>query len=88
MRSDYPEIIGIAITSILFPNSEIDYSVETVDGRRVKKNKVNRPKTLCLDYLILKDAFGIDPETEVEDNIEAQKSLIIWIIGIYLLPLY
>lgn len=51
--------------SILLPNGEIDYSVETVNGQQVKKKKVNRPKALCFDYLILKDAFGIDLETEV-----------------------
>lgn len=51
--------------SILLPNGEIDYSVQTVNGQQVKKKKVNRPKALCFDYLILKDAFGIDLETEV-----------------------
>ncbi len=56
--------------SILLPNGEIDYSVQTVNGQQVKKKKVNCPKVLCFDYLILKDAFGIDLETEVEYNIE------------------
>ncbi len=51
--------------SILLPNGEIDYSVETVNGQQVKRKKTNRPKALCFDYLILKDAFGIDLETEV-----------------------
>lgn len=55
--------------SILLSNGEIDYSVETVNGLQVKKKKVNRPKALCFDYLILKDAFGIDLETEtIEGN--------------------
>jgi hypothetical protein len=55
--------------SILLSNGEIDYTVETVNGLQVKKKKVNRPKALCFDYLILKDAFGIDLETEtIEGN--------------------
>lgn len=57
--------------SILLPNGEIDYSMETVNGQQVKRKKTNRPKALCFDYLLLKDAFGIDLETEItadEDN--------------------
>lgn len=57
--------------SILLPNGEIDYSMETVNGQQVKRKKTNRPKALCFDYLMLKDAFGVDLETEIssdEDN--------------------
>ncbi len=57
--------------SILLPNGEIDYSVETVNDQQVKK-KVNRPKALCFDYLILKDAFGIDLEAETIDGNDTQ----------------
>lgn len=59
--------------SILLPNGEIDYSIETVNGQQVKKKKVNRPKALCFDYLILKDAFGIDLETETLGDNEYEK---------------
>lgn len=51
--------------SILLPNGEIDYSVETINGQQVKRKKTNRPKALCFDYLMLKDAFGIDLEMEI-----------------------
>ncbi len=51
--------------SILLPNGDIDYAVETINGQQVKRKKTNRPKALCFDYIILKDAFGIDLETEV-----------------------
>lgn len=57
--------------SILLPNGEIDYSVETINGQPIRRKKTNRPKALCFDYLMLKDAFGIDLETEIsvdEDN--------------------
>lgn len=54
--------------SILLANGEKDYSIENVDGKQVKRQKVNRPKALCFDYLILKDCFGIDLETEVMDG--------------------
>ena len=39
--------------------------IEVVNGEQVRKVKVNRPKALCFDYLQLKDAFGLDLETEV-----------------------
>lgn len=42
-----------------------DYSFEMVNGEQVKRIKVNRPKALCFDYLQLKDAFGLELETEV-----------------------
>ncbi len=51
--------------AIQLPNGDIDYSVETVNGQQVRRKKINRPKALCFDYIILKDAFGIDLETEV-----------------------
>ncbi len=51
--------------SILQPNGEKDYVIETVDGKQVKRQKVNRPKALCFDYMALKECFGIDLETEV-----------------------
>ena len=54
--------------SILLPNGDIDYSVETVNGQQIRRKKTNRPKALCFDYLILKDAFGIDLETEVSND--------------------
>ena len=54
--------------SILLPNGDIDYSVETVNGQQVKRKKTNRPKALCFDYLMLKDSFGIDLETEVSND--------------------
>lgn len=56
--------------SILLPNGDIDYSVETVNGQYVKRKKTNRPKALCFDYLMLKDSFGIDLETEVSSDLE------------------
>jgi len=54
--------------SILLPNGDIDYSVETINGQQVRRKKINRPKALCFDYLILKDSFGIDLETEFIDS--------------------
>lgn len=50
---------------ILTPGGLPDYSFEMVNGEQVKKIKVNRPKALCFDYLQLKDAFGLELETEV-----------------------
>ncbi len=51
--------------SILLPNGGLDYFIDTVNGQQVRKKKVNRPKALCFDYLQLKEAFGIDLETEI-----------------------
>lgn len=51
--------------SILLPNGEIDYSVETVNGQQIRRKKSNRPKALCFDYQMLKDTFGIDLETDI-----------------------
>lgn len=50
---------------ILTPNGLPDYSFDMVNGEQVKRIKVNRPKALCFDYLQLKDAFGLELETEV-----------------------
>ena len=51
--------------TILLPSGLPDYTIEVVNGEQVRKVKVNRPKALCFDYLQLKDAFGLELETEV-----------------------
>lgn len=51
--------------TILLPSGLPDYSFEIVNNEQVKKVKVNRPKALCFDYLQLKEAFGLELETEV-----------------------
>lgn len=51
--------------TILLSNGQPDYTVEFVNGQQVRKVRVNRPKALCFDYLQLKEAFGLDLETEV-----------------------
>lgn len=51
--------------TILLPNGLPDCSFEMVNGVQVKKVKASRPKALCFDYLQLKDAFGLDLETEI-----------------------
>ena len=57
--------------TILLPNGQPDYTVEFVNGQQVRKVRVNRPKALCFDYRQLKDAFGLDLETEiVQDGFE------------------
>lgn len=53
---------------ILTPNGTPDYSLDMVNGEQVKRIKVNRPKALCFDYLQLKDAFGLELETEVVND--------------------
>lgn len=55
--------------AIQLPSGDIDYSIETVNGQQIKRKKINRPKALCFDYLMLKDAFGIDLETEIVSDI-------------------
>ena len=63
--------------TILLPNGQPDYTVEFVNGQQVRKVRVNRPKALCFDYLQLKDAFGLDLETEVvTDSQELQEDLL------------
>ena len=56
--------------TILLPNGLPDYTIEIVNGQQVRKVKVNRPKALCFDYLQLKDAFGLDLETEVLSDVQ------------------
>lgn len=51
--------------TILQPGGLPDYMIEVINGEQVRKVKVNRPKALCFDYLQLKDAFGLDLETEI-----------------------
>ena len=51
--------------TILQPGGLPDYMIEVINGEQVRKGKVNRPKALCFDYLQLKDAFGLDLETEI-----------------------
>ena len=51
--------------TILLPNGQPDYTVEFVNGQQIRKVRVNRPKALCFDYRQLKDAFGLDLETEI-----------------------
>ncbi len=66
--------------TILLPSGLPDYSFEMVNNEQVKKVKVNRPKALCFDYLQLKEAFGLELETEIisdkqevmEDNLTGQ----------------
>lgn len=67
--------------TILLPSGLPDYSFEMVNNEQVKKIKVNRPKALCFDYLQLKEAFGLELETEIisdkqevmEDNLTGQE---------------
>lgn len=67
--------------TILLPSGLPDYSFEMVNNEQVKKVKVNRPKALCFDYLQLKEAFGLELETEIisdkqevmEDNLTGQE---------------
>lgn len=56
--------------TILLPNGQPNYTVEFVNGQQVRKVRVNRPKALCFDYRQLKDAFGLDLETEVITDTE------------------
>ena len=56
--------------TILLPNGQPDYTVEFVNGRQVRKVRVNRPKALCFDYRQLKDTFGLDLETEVITDVQ------------------
>ena len=59
-----PEYFKARFT-IRLPNGQPNYTVEFVNGRQVRKVRVNRPKALCFDYRQLKNAFGLDLETEV-----------------------
>jgi len=51
--------------TILLPSGLPDYSIEIVNNEQIRKVKVNRPKALCFDYLQLKEAFGLELETEM-----------------------
>ena len=50
---------------ILLPSGNPDCVTVVKDGKVIQSPKVNRPKTLCFDYLQLKEMFGLDLETEV-----------------------
>ena len=41
-----------------------------VNNEQVRKVKINRPKALCFDYLQLKEAFGLELETEVITDVQ------------------
>lgn len=56
--------------TILLPSGLPDYSFEMVNNEQVRKVKVNRPKALCFDYLQLKEAFGLELETEVVSDMQ------------------
>lgn len=56
--------------TILLPSGLPDYSIEIVNNEQVRKVKVNRPKALCFDYLQLKEAFGLELETEVITDVQ------------------
>lgn len=61
--------------TILLPSGLPDYTIEVVNGEQVKKVKVNRPKALCFDYLQLKDAFGLELETEVITDVQDSENI-------------
>ena len=42
-----------------------DMIVDIIDGKQVRKQKVNRPKAFCFDYSELRDTFGLDLETSL-----------------------
>lgn len=50
---------------ILNAQGSPDYAVEQTTFGVSRRQKVNRPKALCFDYLQLKEAFGLTLETEV-----------------------
>lgn len=61
--------------TILLPSGLPDYTIEVVNGEQVRKVKVNRPKALCFDYLQLKDAFGLELETEVITDVQDSENI-------------
>ena len=61
--------------TILLPSGLPDYTIEVVNGEQVRKVKVNRPKALCFDYLQLKDAFGLELETEVITEVQDSENI-------------
>lgn len=56
--------------TILLPSGLPDYSIEIVNNEQVRKVKINRPKALYFDYLQLKEAFGLELETEVITDVQ------------------
>ena len=74
-------VLKLDWVTILLPSGLPDYSFVLVNNEQVKKVKVNRPKALCFDYLQLKEAFGLELETEIisdkqevmEDNLTGQE---------------
>ena len=68
----HPSFLGLKQDrfTILLPNGLPDYTIEVSGGEQVKKVKVNRPKALCFDYLLLKEAFGLKLEMEVVADME------------------
>ena len=42
-----------------------DIIIDIIDGKQVRKQRVNRPKALCFDYSMLRESFGLDMETSV-----------------------
>lgn len=61
--------------TILLPSGLPDYTIEVVNGEQVRKVKVNRPKALCFDYLQLKDAFGLELETEIITDVQDSENI-------------
>ncbi len=61
--------------TLLLPSGLPDYTIEVVNGEQVRKVKVNRPKALCFDYLQLKDAFGLELETEVITDVQDSENI-------------
>lgn len=63
----HPSYLGLKQDrfTILSPSGLPEYSIDIVNGEQVRKVNVNRPKALCFDYQQLKDAFGLELETEV-----------------------
>ncbi|EJX10822.1 hypothetical protein EVA_00479, partial [gut metagenome] len=62
--------------NIMLPNGSLDCIMVEKDGKFIRNPKVNRPKALCFDYLKLKEAFGLDLESEIiaEDDEEDVES--------------
>lgn len=68
----HPSFLGLKQDrfAILTPQGAPDFELETVGTTPVKRYKFSRPKALCFDYNMLKEAFGIDLETEVMSDAE------------------
>ena len=48
-----------------------DMIVDVIDGKQVRKQRVNRPKAFCFDYSVLREMFGLDMETAVVSEDDA-----------------